>query len=199
MVTPADRDPFHQALRTGRLKKLAQLGLAQEIAPGRWQLADGLDDTLRRMAASDRASVALDGELLRFVRSRHRQAEARLAGLRFTGSMEDAAILAAVFGLPWAGIMAQAAGNIGGWNAAVEPMGRGEQASLCRQFLIAALRALASLSGERCDRPWRGGKMAIPAGSPPMKLADAAPYFKLMEAPLLGRYAKTHSTEQRFG
>jgi len=31
------------------LQKLGHLGLATEIEPGRWQLADGIDDTLKRM------------------------------------------------------------------------------------------------------------------------------------------------------
>jgi type IV secretory pathway VirD2 relaxase len=48
-VDASDRDPFYQSLRAGRLQKLSRLELAEEIAPGRWQLADGLGDTLRRM------------------------------------------------------------------------------------------------------------------------------------------------------
>lgn len=48
-VAAADRDPFHQSLRAGRLQKLKHLGLADEITPGRWRLADGIEDTLRRM------------------------------------------------------------------------------------------------------------------------------------------------------
>ena len=50
MVAVAERDPFQQGLRAGRLQKLGRLGLADEIEPGRWRLAEGLDDTLRRMA-----------------------------------------------------------------------------------------------------------------------------------------------------
>lgn len=49
IVLAADRDPFQQSLRAGRLQKLGRLGLAEEIEPGRWQLAEGMDDTLRRM------------------------------------------------------------------------------------------------------------------------------------------------------
>lgn len=49
IVDVADRDPFQQSLRAGRLQKLGRLGLADRIAPGRWQLAEGVDDTLRRM------------------------------------------------------------------------------------------------------------------------------------------------------
>ena len=43
------RDPFQQSLRVGRLRKLEELGLAEPIGGGRWQLADGLEDTLRRV------------------------------------------------------------------------------------------------------------------------------------------------------
>jgi len=49
LVDAADRDPFYQSLRAGRLQKLGRLGLADEIAPGRWQLAEGMDGTLKRM------------------------------------------------------------------------------------------------------------------------------------------------------
>jgi type IV secretory pathway VirD2 relaxase len=49
MVQATGRDVFQQSLRAGRLQKLKHLGLAEEIAPGRWQLADDLEDTLRRM------------------------------------------------------------------------------------------------------------------------------------------------------
>lgn len=40
---------FDQALRAGRLAKLRQMGLAEPIGGGRWRLAEGFDDTLRRM------------------------------------------------------------------------------------------------------------------------------------------------------
>ncbi|MDG2535278.1 relaxase/mobilization nuclease RlxS [Sphingomonas sp. HITSZ_GF] len=46
---PAHNDPFQQAVATGRLRKLAAMGLAEDLANGRWRLADGLEDTLRRM------------------------------------------------------------------------------------------------------------------------------------------------------
>jgi type IV secretory pathway VirD2 relaxase len=49
VVQAVSRDGFQQSLRAGRLQKLGHLGLAAEIAPGHWQLADGLEDTLRRM------------------------------------------------------------------------------------------------------------------------------------------------------
>ncbi len=49
VVAVASHDPFWQTLRAGRLQTLGRLGLAEEIQPGQWRLADGLDDTLRRM------------------------------------------------------------------------------------------------------------------------------------------------------
>jgi type IV secretory pathway VirD2 relaxase len=48
-VDASDRDPFYQSMRAGRLQKLSHLGLAAETGPGHWQLADDLEDTLRRM------------------------------------------------------------------------------------------------------------------------------------------------------
>lgn len=49
VVEVNDRDPFEQGLRAGRLQTLGRLGLAEEIAPGSWRLADGMEETLRRM------------------------------------------------------------------------------------------------------------------------------------------------------
>lgn len=49
LVTGADHNPFQQTLRMGRLRKLERLGLAAEIRPGQWQLADDLESTLRHM------------------------------------------------------------------------------------------------------------------------------------------------------
>ena len=48
-VVAASPDPFQQSLRAGRLQKLGRLGLADEIEPNRWRLAEGMDDVLRRM------------------------------------------------------------------------------------------------------------------------------------------------------
>jgi type IV secretory pathway VirD2 relaxase len=45
----AAKDVFHQSLRAGRLQTLQRMGLAEEIKPGRWQLAEELELTLRRM------------------------------------------------------------------------------------------------------------------------------------------------------
>jgi len=49
IVSASDPDPFHQSLRAGRLQKLGSLGLADNLGAGRWRLADGIEDTLRRM------------------------------------------------------------------------------------------------------------------------------------------------------
>ncbi|HWJ68976.1 MAG TPA: relaxase/mobilization nuclease RlxS [Sphingobium sp.] len=49
IVTAASNDPFQQSVAAGRLRKLGELGLARDQGGGRWQLADGLDDTLRRL------------------------------------------------------------------------------------------------------------------------------------------------------
>ncbi|MES1975413.1 MAG: relaxase/mobilization nuclease RlxS [Pseudomonadota bacterium] len=48
VVSSGDRDPFQQSLRAGRLQKLGTLGLADNLGGGQWQLADGLEDTLRQ-------------------------------------------------------------------------------------------------------------------------------------------------------
>lgn len=49
LVHAAHRDPVEHSLRTGRLRTLAQLGLAKEERSGGWTLDDGLESTLRRM------------------------------------------------------------------------------------------------------------------------------------------------------
>ncbi|OYY90818.1 MAG: conjugal transfer protein TraI [Sphingomonas sp. 28-66-16] len=49
IVNQHHRDPIEQALRTGRLTKLSQLGLAEPVGAGRWRLADRIDETLRVM------------------------------------------------------------------------------------------------------------------------------------------------------
>jgi type IV secretory pathway VirD2 relaxase len=67
MVSSADRDPLQQSLRAGRLKTLERLGLADDRGDGRWQLADGLEDTLRRM-----------GERGDIIRTMQRELSARL-------------------------------------------------------------------------------------------------------------------------
>jgi type IV secretory pathway VirD2 relaxase len=49
VVAASARDPFQQSLQVGRLATLARLGLAERLSEGRWRLADGIEDTLRRM------------------------------------------------------------------------------------------------------------------------------------------------------
>ncbi|HWV82284.1 MAG TPA: relaxase/mobilization nuclease RlxS [Hyphomicrobiaceae bacterium] len=48
-IVAASGGAFEQTLRTGRLAKLARLGLAEELGQGRWRLAPDLADTLTRM------------------------------------------------------------------------------------------------------------------------------------------------------
>ena len=48
--TPADsRGISDRALRLARLGKLEAMGLASEVAPGRWQLSEKLEPTLREL------------------------------------------------------------------------------------------------------------------------------------------------------
>lgn len=45
----SDHARFRQTLQAGRLQRLQRLGLADEVRPGQWRLAVGLEPTLRRM------------------------------------------------------------------------------------------------------------------------------------------------------
>ena len=67
MVSSADRDPLQQSLRAGRIKTLEKLGLAADRGAGQWQLAEGLEDRLRRM-----------GECGDIIRTMQRELTARL-------------------------------------------------------------------------------------------------------------------------
>jgi type IV secretory pathway VirD2 relaxase len=49
VVTSQHRDPMFQSLRAGRLQKLEQLGLADDLGGGQWKLPDGLDIKLRAL------------------------------------------------------------------------------------------------------------------------------------------------------
>jgi type IV secretory pathway VirD2 relaxase len=49
IVSPAGNDPFQQSVAAGRLRKLKSMDLAEDIGGGRYRLAQGLEDTLRRM------------------------------------------------------------------------------------------------------------------------------------------------------
>jgi len=53
MTSPAHNDPFQQSIATGRLRKLSAMGLAADQGDGRWRLAEGIEDTLRRMGERD--------------------------------------------------------------------------------------------------------------------------------------------------
>jgi type IV secretory pathway VirD2 relaxase len=48
-VAAAGRDMFEHSVRTGRLRKLEALGLAEDLGGGRWRLAAELEPTLRRI------------------------------------------------------------------------------------------------------------------------------------------------------
>jgi hypothetical protein len=49
VVTASSNDRFQQSIAAGRLRKLGDMGLAEHLGGGRWQIADNLEDTLRRM------------------------------------------------------------------------------------------------------------------------------------------------------
>ena len=49
LVWSVDKDAFQQTLRAGRLQKLKHLGLAEEVRPGQWRLADDFEETLKRL------------------------------------------------------------------------------------------------------------------------------------------------------
>ena len=49
VVSAGVGDAFDQSLRAGRLQKLQAMGLAEPAAGDRWRLADGIEDTLRRL------------------------------------------------------------------------------------------------------------------------------------------------------
>jgi hypothetical protein len=48
-VSATDNDPLQQSVAAGRLRKLKAMDLAEDIGGGRYRLAQGLEDTLRRM------------------------------------------------------------------------------------------------------------------------------------------------------
>ena len=65
MVGPSARplSPFQQSIRAGRLQKLAQMGLAEETAPGMWRLAEGMETTLREVGERGDIIKTLNREL----------------------------------------------------------------------------------------------------------------------------------------
>jgi type IV secretory pathway VirD2 relaxase len=60
-----DQDRFRQTLRAGRLQKLGRLGLAEEISPGQWRLAQDLESVLRRIGERGDIIKTLHQELVR--------------------------------------------------------------------------------------------------------------------------------------
>jgi type IV secretory pathway VirD2 relaxase len=49
IVTAKHRDPMFQSLRAGRLEKLGQMGVAEDVGTGRWKLAGELEPKLRAL------------------------------------------------------------------------------------------------------------------------------------------------------
>ena len=49
IVSAGHRDPFQHALRTGRLRKLEAMALAEPLGGGQWKLAEAIEDRLRRL------------------------------------------------------------------------------------------------------------------------------------------------------
>jgi type IV secretory pathway VirD2 relaxase len=82
IVSAARKDPLQQALRAARLQKLEALGLAEPLAAGRWRLADGLEDRLRRL-----------GERGDIVRTMQRELSARQIDRGVAELVPDAAAL----------------------------------------------------------------------------------------------------------
>lgn len=74
MVAPRTNDPFFRALEAGRLQQLKRMELAEEIGNGNWRLAQGLDDTLRRMGERGDIIRLMQREITRakLTRAEHR-------------------------------------------------------------------------------------------------------------------------------
>ncbi len=70
IVMSADRDPFQQSLRAGRLQKLGNMGLAVDTGEGRWQLADDLEATLRAIGERGDIIRTMQRDLTEAMRSR---------------------------------------------------------------------------------------------------------------------------------
>jgi len=78
LVGPGTRtgDAFRQTLRAGRLQKLHRLGLAEEVEPGRWRLADDLEPVLCRMGERSDIIKTMHREMTREGRDRETSAYA---------------------------------------------------------------------------------------------------------------------------
>jgi len=70
IVMSADRDPFQQSLRAGRLRKLGDMGLAVDTGEGRWQLAGDLEATLRAIGERGDIIRTMQRDLTEAMRSR---------------------------------------------------------------------------------------------------------------------------------
>src|SRR3546814_16254508 len=75
LVTARARDPFEQSLRTGRLEKLARMGLATHLGGDSGRLEPGIDDTLRRMGERGGINRTRERELT--ARDRKRDGEGK--------------------------------------------------------------------------------------------------------------------------
>lgn len=82
-VSPAHHDPELQSHRAGRLNKLGDLGLAQEVEPGRWQLRPDMEPVLRRI-----------GERNDIIKMMHHELKSRGRGHAITDSRMHEANLA---------------------------------------------------------------------------------------------------------
>lgn len=65
IVSSTDREPFQQSLAAGRLRKLSQMELAEDIGGGRYRLAGGLEETLRQMGERGDIIRTMQRELTR--------------------------------------------------------------------------------------------------------------------------------------
>jgi type IV secretory pathway VirD2 relaxase len=63
IVDPRHRNSVEQDLRTARLRKLARLGLAEEVGGGRWRLDPGMDSALKCMGERGDIIATLNREL----------------------------------------------------------------------------------------------------------------------------------------
>jgi type IV secretory pathway VirD2 relaxase len=82
IVSASRTDPLQQALRAGRLKKLEALGLAEPLVAGRWRLAEGLEERMRRL-----------GERGDIVRTMQRELSARRIERGVAELVPDATVL----------------------------------------------------------------------------------------------------------
>jgi Protein of unknown function (DUF3363) len=63
ILSPHARDPMLQSLRVGRLQKLKQLGLAEDISKGRLELDPDMESTLRQLGERGDIIVQLHRDL----------------------------------------------------------------------------------------------------------------------------------------